>query len=58
MLILHADRKQTNPSSIFDSISLPGGNDSYLGHYCAKVIALRLGMMSMSGGLPGRFSLV
>jgi len=51
--MLHTDRKYTNSSTVFNSISPTSGDGSDLGHYRAKIITLRLRMLSASGGLPG-----
>jgi len=51
---------QDNNSNIFNSISLMdgGGGDGNLVHYRAELITLRVDVLSASGGLPGRVTIV
>jgi len=53
-LILRTNRTNRNPSSVFNPIPLTSGDGSDFGHYRAEIIALRLRVVSVSGGLPGR----
>ena len=53
-LILRTNGTNRNPSSIFNPIPLTSGDGSGFGHYRAKIIALRLRVVSVSGGLPSR----
>jgi len=54
MLMLHTDRTNRNPSSVFNPIPLTSGDGGDLGHYRAEIVTLGLRVVSVSGELPSR----
>ena len=44
-------KKNNKYSRVWSSVSLVGGDDGDLVHYCTEVIALGLNVLSTSGGL-------
>jgi len=53
-LMLHTNRTNRNPLSGFNPIPITSDDGSDFGHYRAEIITLRLRVMSLNGGLPGR----